>query len=354
MNAVQNPVILEDLERIAAAPLPWDRFAGTTVLVTGANGFLPAYLVETLLHLNDSRRANVRVVGLVRSVKRAADRFAVHAGRTDLTLVEHDASQPYPTAGPVDWIVHAASPATPSSYLADPVGTVAPNVAGTHHLLTLARDKQSAGFLFFSSGEVYGPTPARVPTAESDYGPVDPLDVRSVYAEGKRAGETLCAAFARQYGVRATVVRPFHTFGPGMRLDDGRVFADFVRDICDRRDIVMKSAGLATRAFTYLADATAGFFTVLLKGEPGAAYNVANDGGELSIAGLADLLAATFADRGIAVRRAEPTAAELAVTSKLQRSCPDVSRLRALGWVPETSVADGFVRTVRSCEWRPA
>ncbi|MGL6096420.1 MAG: NAD-dependent epimerase/dehydratase family protein, partial [Fimbriiglobus sp.] len=292
-----------------------------------------------------------RVVGLVRNLPRAVVRFQAHAGRPDLELVEHDVTAPFRHSGPVDWVVHAASPATPREYLADPVGTIAPNTAGTHFLLELAAEKRSAGFLYFSSGEVYGPNPARVPTAEADYGPVDPLDVRSVYAEGKRAGETLCGAWARGRNVPAVIVRPFHTYGPGMRLDDGRVFADFVRDIITGRPLTLNSAGTATRAFTYLADATAGFFTALLTGTPGSAYNVANDAGELSIRGLADLLVTTFADRGLTVTRSDPAAAVQATVSQLQRSCPDVSRLRGLGWAPAVGVAEGFTRTVRAVEW---
>lgn len=345
-----HPVVREDMARVAAAPLPWERLAGTTLLVTGAAGFLPAYLVESALYLNEVLgHAPVRVVGLVRNLARARERFAAYAGRDDLQLVEHDVSRPWSPVGPVDWVVHAASPASPKFYLSDPVGTIAPNVTGTRHLLELARESGSRGFLLFSSGEVYGPTPARVPTGEGDYGPVDPLDARSPYAEGKRAAEALCVAYHRQYGVPAVVVRPFHTYGPGMRLDDGRVFADFVRDLVARKNLTLASDGRATRAFTYLADATLGYWTVLLRGEPGRAYNVADDGGELAVGDLAQLLVGLYPDRNLAVEFGPPPADPSAV-SKLARSCPDVTRLRALGWVPTVDVAEGFRRTVRFYE----
>ena len=343
-----HPVVREDLARVAAAPLPWGRFDGATLLVTGAAGFLPAYLVESALHLNELGR-KVRVVGLVRNLPRARERFAAYAGCDALQLVEHDAATPYAPRGPVDYIIHAASPASPKLYVTDPVGTIAPNVVGTHHLLDLAHRSKSRGFLLFSSGEVYGPNPAKVPTGEGDYGPVDPLDVRSPYAEGKRAAEALCAAWHRQRGVPAVVARPFHTYGPGMRLDDGRVFADFVRDIVARKNLTLASDGRATRAFTYLSDAVLGYWTVLLNGAPGAAYNVADDGGELSIADLANLLVSLYPGRGLSVEFGPPPADASAV-SKLIRSCPDVSRLRALGWVPSVNVAEGFRRTVRYYE----
>jgi UDP-glucuronate decarboxylase len=149
--------------------------------------------------------------------------------------------------------------------------------------------------------------------------------------------------------VPAVIVRPFHTYGPGMRLDDGRVFADFVRDVVARRNLRLSSTGTATRAFTYLADATLGYWTVLLKGRPGTAYNVADEKGEMSIADLARLLVSLYPDRNLSVEFGGPATAG-AATSKLQRSCPDVSRLRGLGWAPAVTVADGFRRTIRYYE----
>jgi UDP-glucuronate decarboxylase len=346
-----NPILQEDVDRILANPLPWERFQGTRVLVTGAAGFLPAYMIETLLGLNDRRGTGCTVVAMVRDPAKALGRFGHHGQRPDLEILQHDAAVPY-TAGPsLDFIFHAASAASPQLYLSDPVGTLLPNLIGTHHLLSRAQTDQCQSFLYFSSPEVYGPTPGAIPTAETDYGSPDPLDIRAPYTEGKRGGEALCAAYTRQHGLHTIMLRPFHTYGPGIRLDDGRVFADFVRNIVQRRDLVMKSAGLATRCFTYLSDATAGFFTALLKGQAGTAYNVANEAGEISIAGLADLLVERFADRGLKVQRGEPTTLEKATTSKLQQSSPNVQRLRGLGWSPLVGVADGFERTVRYIEW---
>jgi nucleoside-diphosphate-sugar epimerase len=290
------------------------------------------------------------VVGLVRSGERGARRFAAHAGRSDLRLVEHDVSRPLALDEPVDFVVHAASQASPRYYGSDPVGTLLPNVLGTQWLLELARERGARGFLFFSSGEVYGEVPAdRIPTGEGDYGYVDPTAVRSCYAESKRMGETMCASWAHQHGVRATIVRPFHTYGPGMALDDGRVYADFVADVVARRDIRMRSDGLATRAFCYLADATAGFFTVLLRGEAGVAYNVGNEGAEVSIRDLAQLVAGLFPERGLQVVFDAPPAGGY-LKSPLTRNCPDTTRVRALGWSASTPLDAGFRRTVWSYE----
>ncbi len=348
-GATRHPIVTQDLEAVTAAPLPWEDFAGKTVLISGAAGFLPAYMVETLLLLNERRpEQRTRILGLVRHEGRARERFAAYAGRPDLRLLVGDVAGPLGVDEKVDFIVHAASQASPKYYQTDPVGTLSANVLGTQRLLDLGREHGVTGFLFFSSGEVYGQiTDAQVPTREEDYGYVDPTDVRSCYGESKRMGETMCVCWHHQYGVPACIARPFHTYGPAMSLTDGRVFADFVADIVAGRDIVMKSDGRATRAFCYLADATAGFFTVLLKGESGQAYNVGNDRGEVSILDLAHRLTALFPEKGLKVVQ-QPVPASGYMQSKISRGCPEISRARALGWEPHTTIEDGFRRTVLS------
>lgn len=345
----RNRIVEEDLQRITAADIPWQRFAGKTVLISGASGFLPAYLVETLLYLNEKSQTDIKVLGLVRNEEKALTRFAAYRGRNDLEFFVQDVCEPVVTQKKIDYVIHAASQASPKYFGIDPVGTMTANLLGTHNLLGLAREKNSAGFLLFSSGEVYGEVnPERVPTKEFDYGSVDPTEVRSCYAESKRAAETLCVAWCHQYGVPTKIVRPFHTYGPGMSLDDGRVFADFVADIVNCSDIIMKSDGKARRAFCYLADATVGFFSVLLNGVEGQAYNVGNDEAEISILDLAELLASMFPQRGTRVIQQESAPIPTYLKSNITRNCPDTSKIRALGWRPTTSIESGFKRTVES------
>jgi nucleoside-diphosphate-sugar epimerase len=343
----RHRIVTEDLEEIAGAPLPFEAFAGGTVLVTGASGIVASYVVETLLHLNDTRRNGTRVLALVRDREKATRRFAHYQGRKDLELVVQDVCLPPAVAGPVDFVVHAASHASPKHYGSDPVGTLAPNVLGTHHLLELARERRSKGFLFLSGGEVYGTLDPTAPaTKETDQGKVDPMLVRSCYAESKRMGEAMCAAWSHQHRVPARVARLYHTYGPGMPLDDGRVFADFVADVVSGRDIVMKSDGSAVRAYCYLADAVAGLFTVLLRGAPGEAYNVGNDAAVVSVLELANRLVALFPGKRLAVIRQAPAPGYLA--SPIARTCPDLTKIKALGWAPRHSIESGFARTVAS------
>ena len=345
----RHPIIQADLDRILAADLPWERFAGKTVLVAGAAGFLAAYVVETLLRLNETKGlAPVKVIALVRREAAAQGRFAQHLGRKDLVFLHQDVCEPLTLSDPVHFILHAASPATPRAFGRDPLGTFGANVFGTHRLLELAVHHSVEGFLFLSSGEVYGlGNDAVIPTHEDAFGYLDPTLVRSCYGEGKRAGETLCACYAAQRGVPATMARIFHTYGPGMPLGDGRVFTDFVADVVAGRDLVMRSDGRASRAFCYLADAVEGFFTILLKGTPGRAYNVGNDQAELSIRGLAELLAGLDPVLGLKVRREVQADGDYLI-SPILRGCPDVSRLRDLGWAPSVDPEEGFRRTILS------
>ena len=346
MNAISK-VVVEDLERIASTSIAWERLKGRSILITGANGFLPAYMVETLIFLNQSHGLGCKVVGLVRSMDKATSRFKKYQGRSDLELVQGDISVEREWRHSCHVIIHAASQASPVFYGRDPVGTMNANILGTSHLLKMAREWQAEEFLYFSSGEVYGEvTPDKIPTREGDYGYIDISNSRSCYAESKRASETLGMSYAAQFQTPFKVVRPFHTYGPGMSLDDGRVFADFVSDIAHGRDIILKSEGTAVRAFCYLSDAVTGFFTVLLHGSQATAYNVGNPDGAISIRDLADLLVGLFPERKLAVQRDMNSYAAGYMPSAISINCPNVDRLRELGWRPHFSVAEGFRRTV--------
>ncbi len=345
-----NNIVREDVESIVCAKLPWGQLGGATVAVTGAAGMLATYIVETLLALGD-RAPGLRVIGMVRDLPRAQRRFAHHVSRKDLILIEQDLGRPLHVEHKLDFIVHAASQASPKFYGKDPVGTIAPNALGTAALLELALAHESKGFLFVSSGEVYGQVPPeKIPIREDGYGYLDPMNPRSCYAESKRMGEQLCVAYATQFGVNAKVVRPFHTYGPGMALDDGRVFADFVANVVANKDIEMTSDGSAIRPYCYISDATRAFFTALLLGEKALAYNVGNPDAELSVLDLATLVTGLFPERKLQVRRVAPKNSNDYVPSPILRNSPDISRLAALGFAPQVAPKDGFHRTIRSFE----
>ncbi len=305
-------VLEEDLDRILSADLPWSELGGAEVLVSGAAGFLPAYMVEVLIRIG----AKVTVLGR----ESIGERYRKYS----VKLLIQDVCRPIPYE--YDYLIHAASPASPKFYKTNPVETLLANTHGTENMLKCCH--RDSKFLFFSSGDA-----AHCP---------DLADVRSCYGESKRMGEVMCTAWKEQYGVDTKIARISHTYGPGMKMDDGRVFADFVRDICNGGPIVMHSDGSAVRPFLYLADATVAFFTILLKGE--GAYNVAGSHQNISIAELAHRLALEF--RIGVDHRVAPDATFL--RQSFTGPAPDISRLRSLGWEPTTKIENGFRRTVRS------
>jgi nucleoside-diphosphate-sugar epimerase len=337
----RHRIVAEDLQFLTGTyAIPWQKLKNKAVLITGASGMLAAYMVETLLFLNETQKLGATILAVVRNHKGFKQ-------REDLICIEQNINEPLQLERKIDYIVHAASQASPKYFATDPVGTLSANTLGTAHLLELARKNDVEGFLYFSSAEVYGHATV-VPTAESNYGTLDPLELRSCYAESKRMGENMCVAWHHQYKVPVKIVRPFHTYGPGMKFDDGRVQADFIADVVNNRDIMLKSDGEAKRAFCYLADATAGFWTVLLKGTDAQAYNIGDPKGEISIRELAQLVAGLYPEKKIAVKFEPRKASKDYLPSEVPITCPDITLVQKLGWSPRTTIENGFRRTIES------
>ncbi|KAA0083851.1 NAD-dependent epimerase/dehydratase family protein [Paraburkholderia sp. T12-10] len=345
-------ILSGDIADIVAHALPWSKLSGRRVVVTGAGGFLGGYLVRTLLALHAAGIVErpVEVIAMVRDAKRSRERFAGLDRDAAFSLYEWDLSRvDVPDVQDCGFVMHAASLASPRFYGTDPVGTLMPNTTGTAALLEmLRRSRCPQGFLFVSSSEVYGAVANSTGLDETDYGIVDPASVRACYAESKRMGEAMCVAWHHQHGLPTFIVRPFHTYGPGLKEDDGRVFADFVFNVLRGEDIAMNSDGSARRAFCYASDAVSGFFHVLLQGKPALPYNVGNPAGELSVLELAELLITLAPRAGIKVQRQMPRAAAGYMASPYSQLIPDVRRLIELGWRPRIEPRVGFSRMIEA------
>jgi len=346
--ATLHPFIQEDLLNIANLPLPWKSLQNKVILITGGNGFLASFLAKSLLTANRFHQLNCRVICVLRNHSQLNSKFMEWEGDPNLIIYKQDISQDLPNNFPkANFYIHAASQASPKYFGIDPVGTLSANSIGTQNLLRHAHDSGAEKFLFFSSAEVYGqPIDPNIPISETAYGYLDPMNFRSCYAESKRIGENMCVSWSKQFMLNISVVRPFHTYGPGMALDDGRVFADFVRDVVAKKNIQVNSAGKAMRAFCYLSDATAGFLTVLLKGENAQAYNIGNPDAEISIEDLATTIAKLFPDRNIRCEIQETLIDTFYARSPVSRACPNIDKIKGLGWVPIVSIEDGFKRTI--------
>ncbi|WP_251033303.1 NAD-dependent epimerase/dehydratase family protein [Bacillus sp. ISL-75] len=247
----------------------------------------------------------------------------------------------------VDFIIHMASIASPTFYRKYPLETLDANVLGLRALLDFYKDKNIKGFLFFSSSEVYGdPFPDYIPTSEEYRGNVAMIGPRACYDEAKRFGETLCYLYAEKFGMPISIVRPFNNYGPGMRLNDKRVPADFAKAVIENRKLIMHSDGTPTRTFCYVTDAITGYLKALLY-EPFDYFNIGIDTPEISIKELAQIYkdagSAKFGfNQSIEFKESEEKSY---LTHNPLRRCPDISKARKfLNYSPAISIVEGVDR----------
>ena len=260
------PVFSEDTARIAAAQLPWEKYRNTEILVTGASGMIPMYIVGALLAANEAHDLGLHVTGMVRNRTKAEKRFGTAVERSDFTLLDGDVIDTQSFGRKFSTVFHGASPARPSLHKSSPVTTLKANTLGTINLLDALVESGGESFVLLSSSEVYGAVNGSGLIREDDEGTLQHFAPRASYSEGKRIAETALAAYADEFSIRCLSLRFGHIYGPGMALDDGRVQADFLADIVRGRNVRMMSAGAATRTYTYVADAVEGLFYAHLNG----------------------------------------------------------------------------------------
>lgn len=343
-------IIKKDLEEIYSGNIDWTSFDNSTVLISGAYGMLASYLTLMFIYLREEKGVKVNIIAVVRSKEKFRKKFYEYAERDYIQIYESDLLNSLQIKGNIDYIIHAASLANPSHYAVRPVDVLCPNVIGNYHLLNLAEQKNVKGYLLFSTGDVYGKVEGVREVTEETLGKLDPMDLHSCYGESKRMAETMCLSYYVQKKVPVKIARIAHTYGPTMDIEnDPRVFASFVADIVNGRDIVMLSDGSAKRPFCYITDATYAFFKILLEGKPGEAYNVCNDKEFISVLSLANRLVSIYPERGLKVVFKQRDASDHYMentTIKNLESHISNKKLKDLGWNESVSVEDGFKRVL--------
>lgn len=336
----------------------FESLSGTKLLITGGGGFLGYYLVQAILHWNSTRVTHqpVQLIVYDNFVRGAPKWLTALSGNRHLAIVKHDMARPLPHAiEDYDYIIHAASIASPTYYRKYPIETMDANVNGLRSLLEYSLDLQKKGrpirgFLYFSTSEIYGdPTPDNIPTPETYRGNVSCTGPRACYDESKRYGETLCVNFAQQYGLPIYTARPFNNYGPGLKITDRRAVPDFARDVFEERDIILYSDGSPTRTFCYVADAIVGYYKILVKGRNGEAYNIGVEGPEVSIAEIAERVARhakdLFGYRGSV--RFEVSSEKDYLVDNPNRRCPIIVKARTeLGYEPMITLDEGLIRSL--------
>jgi dTDP-glucose 4,6-dehydratase len=300
------------------------------VLVTGGAGFLGSHLCDRLL------AEGYDVVAMDNLITGSTDNIAHLAGNPRFQFIHHDVTNYIYIKGTLDAILHFASPASPVDYLELPIQTLKVGSLGTHNALGLAWAK-GARFLLASTSETYG-DPTVHPQPETYWGNVNPIGPRGVYDEAKRFAEAMTMAYHRSHGVQTRIVRIFNTYGPRMRLDDGRVVLNFVGQALRGEPLTVYGEGKQTRSFCYVSDLVEGIYRLLLSNEP-EPVNIGNPT-ELTIAQFAEVInRLTGNTAGI---RYMP----LPIDDPRQRQ-PDISKARRLlGWEPTVELDEGMERTI--------
>ena len=337
-----HPLLAAELDRIAELNLPYDKWRDGSIAVTGGSGLVGSYLLRALRRISDRHGLHLHLIVLCRNADSAR---RVLSDIEDLEYRPYDARLPLNAPIAANCIVHAASNAHPLAFSADPVGTMQANLLGTMNLLENLR---SCGgrLLMISTGETYGENPALSEFRETDFGKIDAMSARACYPESKRAAETLCAAYAAQYGADALCARLCYVYGPTITDRNSRADAQFLRKALSGEDIVLKSAGTQVRTYCYVADAVSALITLLLKGETAQAYNVANPQSIVSIRRYAQ----TLADLAqVNLRFDLPPEAERVGYSTVTRSVLNSEKLASLGWHAEYDIRTGLEHTLKIC-----
>lgn len=341
-----NNILKEDIQFFASRFALATELEGKTIAVTGSTGLLGACMVHCLLALKAQRGVNLHIVAIARNMEKAVRLFGEE--REELSYYQYDFSstEPFQPKRKVDYLFHFAAPTASKDFVEKPVETMNMVYMGMQNILNYAEQAKLESLVLASTLEVYGTiTDDSPPLTEDKQGYLDPMATRSSYPLAKRAAEGLCHNYAVEKQVKVKVARLAQTFGAGVSKQDNRVFAQFARSVIHDEDIILHTTGELSRCYCYTTDAISAMLYILLKGEDGTAYNVANEATYISIRQMAELVAETFNPDYVNVVIEIQEGLGYSPTTKLRL---DTQRIQTLGWTPYYNMKDMFGRLIAS------
>lgn len=333
---------LDDIQYVAELVLPWEQLCNKTILISGATGMLGTFLIDVLMQKN----LNIKIIALGRDENRARERFSQYWDKANFMFLSHDINQPLHLQEQVDFIIHAASNTHPLAYAEDPIGTILTNIIGTNHMLEYAQTHGCKRFLFLSSVEIYGENRGDVNSFDENYcGYIDCNTLRAGYPEGKRAGEALCQAYRKKYGMDIVIARLSRMYGPTMLLSDTKAISQFIKKGMAFEDIILKSKGNQFYSYSYVADGAAAVFTILFSGMDGEAYNIADENSDITLKDMAEIIA-RYTGKKVVFEL--PDEKEAAGYSKATKATLNSEKLQKLGWKAMYPMEQGLIKTIES------
>lgn len=322
--------------------IDYNTIANKTFFITGATGLIGKNYVRVLCQLCNKNNKRIRIVLSGRN-KEKLIRIKELYKSNNVTFEIHvgDVLKPIIWASEIDYIVHAAAITSSKDFVQQPVEVIETTYLGTKNVLEFAKQKNIESMIYLSSMEVYG-TPRKDDLITESYGTnLQTTSVRSCYPESKRLCESLCVSYCNEYGVPVRIIRLTQTFGAGVNINDGRVFAEFARCAINKQDIILKTKGLTKRSYLSVDDASSAIMIVLLKGTSGEVYNAANDETYCTIYDMACLVAKEISNDEIQVKICEDDISKYGYAPELHMNL-SVKKLRALGWKPYSSLIDMY------------
>lgn len=345
---INNTIILDDINEIinnSTSSIPF--LKNKSILITGANGMLSSYLVATFLKLNQNLNTNIKIYALVRNKEKFYSKMGIFQ-EENITVIEQDICKKIDLEEKIDIIFHFASSSNPQTILNSPIDIIKANTLGTYNVLEFSK-KNKSYVVFSSTREIYGKTNELEAIKETDYGILDPSDLRSCYPESKRMAENMMICYNYQYNIPYCILRIAHSYGPGMIINnDGRIMADLIGNIVNRQDIILKSKGEAKRSFCYVSDAITGVLIAMSK-EKNQIYNLSNEKEEITIKELANLMSSMYKDKQISVIYNIPKERSKGYVS-FKRTPLDTSKIEKHGWTPKVKLQEGITKTVQFFE----